>query len=241
MGLDEYFKALNLFNEIGSFAGITSIYSNLCYVHLFCGDHKSAVDCLKMTKKYSEKFKSKFWIGRNLMLEGKIQSDQGNVQKALDLFNQAYSLFDEIGDSSKMGEIFNEIVTSNLKMKNLEVLHELKKDYLKLLKSHLTKSSKEKLLTAGLKIDMSLDRKSDYFKPENLSFIDNFDFENLFDIYTTLAKYFDKIIKDKKLSQKFVEKAKNHFLNILENLPDNFRNSMSKRNDYLDFIKEYSA
>jgi hypothetical protein len=56
-----------------------------------------------------------------------------------------------------------------------------------------------------------------------------------------LAKYFDTIIKDKELSQKFIEKAKTHYLQTIENLPDNLKDSMSKRSDYLEFRGEYSV
>ncbi len=213
-------------------------YSNLCSIHLFCGDIINARKFLEKSNLLIKKSPIKFWIGQNIYLEAKINIFNRHFNKAEKLFKETWNIFYEINSPKKKADLICEMI--NL----YSLLNDAKKinntlEYINSLPKVLNQLEKERMFVAKLYAQLFFGNKRKLVDPDELENLDNCKWDNKFEIFSNLTKYYKYVDVDKIKEVHFFNKSLDFYDNFLKIAPNELVPYIKKHPMYNVFFSEF--
>jgi predicted ATPase len=215
------------------------IYSNLCWMHVILGDYSLASEFLNKSNKLNLSSPIKIYQGTNLLLKGMIEKQLHNYPTAIHFIREAIQIFEDLNAFSHKVEALSELADIYYRKEDVDDLRQTIYEIEHLSALKLSALAKEKSIIAKIKAEIILQSNKGNLDLSFVPNIDKFDWENKFELYITLAKYFKTIIRDDKNSRYFMEKAKIFYQDIVRNTPDAILRNVKDTNPFRTALAEF--
>jgi tetratricopeptide (TPR) repeat protein len=116
LSLENYFKALKMFDEMALLGGQTDCCNNIGLIYLKQAEYDKALDYFLKAKKYAELSKKKFILDNPLSNIGTVYMRKKDYKNAVLYYQQAYQLRKELGFSEGCIESLNNLGNTCLAM-----------------------------------------------------------------------------------------------------------------------------
>ncbi len=111
LGLNNYLKALKIYEGLGNKKGIAAEYNNIGIIYKNEGNHEKALENYLKALKIREEIKDKKGIGTCYNNIANIYTVQKNYTKALEFYSKSLKIKEELGDKKGQGTTYNNIGT----------------------------------------------------------------------------------------------------------------------------------
>jgi len=105
LALDQYHRALVVFEELGDLVGMGAVFTNIGNVYALVGDYPAALELYRRALAIQEELGDRNAIASNTMNIGNVHWSTGDYPAALEYYGRAFTLREESGDRNNMAAV----------------------------------------------------------------------------------------------------------------------------------------